>query len=101
MTIPAESCYRYETEETKTIKEHIEMAKMYGGLLAAIPDQETNNLINERLIQVEPKKNHFFIGVNDADTEDQWMNADGSNVTWTNWYTASYPNGKIKNILIF
>ena len=32
-------------------------------------------------------KAHTFIGVNDIEIEDDWNNADGSDTTWTNWYT--------------
>ena len=87
------SCYRRFTDK-KDWNSADTACKANGAQLVKIESAEENDLINSEVLASD--ENLYWIGLTDAETEDDWKWSDGSQLTgYTNWMTGE-PNN-IKN----
>ncbi|XP_077992102.1 uncharacterized protein LOC144446224 [Glandiceps talaboti] len=84
-------CY-YPGTSTKTWLEAETWCQGYGGHLTSTNDENEYNFLRRMLRWTVATTFTFLIGYNDIENEGQWVEADGSDHSYSNW-RSSEPNG--------
>ncbi|XP_070560937.1 C-type Lectin CRL-like [Ptychodera flava] len=86
------ACYRCFTNEEEWEKAN-NICKQYNGFLASIHSRQEN----DKILSVCPESYDLWIGYNDKELAGNWVWADSSEVSYTNWDSGE-PDGNSRGI---